>query len=267
MPRSLSVWWKRHLGPKDTKVFKSISPESHSRRTVNVEGKVDDKKEAVLIAYNEVARIAASGLLRVIQTDAGLSPTAPMVSRIQTCFFNVTCWTVDKILAFARDIAKDAKHPTQDDLQVVINLKPVVTAIFDFADRMDFDMKEMFDKWDRSKFTPHGWKCMDETAKVASELTYAIARLIKAHIESIAAPTTESVTSLEKLLTAAADAAKESLRGVANTAIFMANSPPPPYKFLKVSGRKHRTPSSKVDGLQSKEVCTSDEDKNLDQAG
>lgn len=232
MPQWLSVWWRSRLGRKETRIFENTSTKSHSRETVNVEQIVDDRNVAISVALSEVSNIAARGLLGVVKAQAGASTTAEMVICLHKYFSECVYGLANNAINVARDIAERAKHHTQTDLPIVIDLRPVVTDFFDGADEIDFYLRKNFDKVDKATKTSYHLESLSATAKAISELNHAIANVVKVHIASIAEPTTMCVPYLEKLLYTAAATATESMRGIVDAVKLMKNNPPPPYEDL-----------------------------------
>ena len=216
---------------------------------------VDDDKVAVSIASAEVGRIAARGIARLVRAldcDAALEVRIISANEELCRVARDICKTAIKV---ARDIAKDAKHRTQTDLPVSVNLTPVVTAIFDLVHKVDNNVRKDFDKYtERAKRSPYSLQLALAAEKTVSDINHAIANAIKAHIVSIAAPTTTSVPALEKLVNCLACAAVDSMRLVEYTAVLMGNMQPPLYESLE-SYEPHQSMSGGTRASPHKTVC------------
>lgn len=234
MPQSLSIWWKSRLRRNDTKVLEKTSLKSCNRETVNVEQKADDKNLAVSIACAKVGSIAVRGVLNVVEAQAGASTTADMticiVEQISKCINRLAKIAV-KAARRVRDVAESTEHPTQTGLPIAINLKPVATAVS--FDAHGIDIRKYIDRIDKTQRPPYHMASLAAAAIAMAEVNRAIVDVVEAYIASIAAPTTMSVPSFEKLIFAVAAAAIESARGVADAVIFMNKIPSPPYEDLK----------------------------------
>ena len=228
MPQSLSAWWKSRFHLNKTRL--SI---------VNVGQDVDDKKVAVAIASAEVGHIAARGIFEHVKVLDG-DPTFESTILIGLeCLSESARKIAEKAITVSRLIASDAKLHTEADLPVVfIDLEPVVTAVFDLCHDVDERIRKAFDaqrdraQRDRAQRGPSSLAAVLAAEKTLSDLNHAIAYAIKAHIASIANPTTMSVPPLEKLVMALADTAAESMRAVVNTVMVLRKGSPPSYESL-----------------------------------
>lgn len=221
MPKSLSAWWKSRVGLNKTRV-----------PTANVGQDVDDKKVAAAIASAEVGHIAARGIFEHVQILDGDATFEATILTGLACLSQSARNIAERAVNVSREIAENAKLRTKADLPVVfIDLEPVVTAVFDLCHEVDDTIKKEFDaRSDRAKRSPYSLAVIMAAEKTMSDLNHAIANAIKAHIASIATPTTMSIPAFEKLVMALADTATESMRAVVNTVIVLQKSPPPSYE-------------------------------------
>ena len=131
----------------------------------------------------------------------------------------------------------------------------MVTAVFDLFHELDVTVKSGFDRVDKATRPSYYVEIMSVIEKAMSETDHAIANVVKIHIASIAALTTLSIPSLERLVLAVAAAAAESMRGIIDTVTLMNDIPPTPYESLKyLSDRWSQTPSDENYGDKEKEV-------------
>lgn len=248
MLRSLYVWWKfRHIR-NNPKVLGTILPNLQNRRTVNVEPTVDDEKLAASIVSAKVGSIAARSILRIVKAWDDAPGMMAMIKVVQKSMSEFAHLISAEALSAMHKIAKDAEHLTQAGLPVVINLEPAVKAAFALAHDLKRDVRKDFDQVDRANRTPYKLHLLETSEKAMSDLNYAVANAIRAHIASIAAPTTMSIPPLEKLLNAIAAAAAESMRVVVSTVEYMENSSPPSYESLNFLGEgRSQTLSHRAD--------------------
>ena len=223
MPQSLSAWWKSRFHLNKTRL--SI---------VNVGQDVDDKKVAVAITSAEVGHIAARCIFEHVKVLDGYPTFEATILTGLECLSGSARKIAEKAITVSRLIAGDAKLHTEADLPAVfIDLEPVITAVFDLCHDVDERIRKAFDaQRDRAKRGPNSLALILAAEKTMSDLNHAIAYAIKAHIASIANPTTMSVPPLEKLVMALADTAAESMRAVVNTVMVLRKSSPPSYESL-----------------------------------
>lgn len=237
MPQSsLSTWLESRLRRNGKKVFENTSLKSLNCGAVNVKQEAGDKEVAVSIAFAKVGSVAARGVLNAVKVEAGAPTTTRMakcmVGYISGCINSLAAATV-RAARSIRDETEGTAHPTQVGLPIAMNLRPVATAVSLCSHDIDVRLRKIGDRMNKARRTPHDMACFAACMAAIAELKHAFIDVVEAHIASIAAPTTMSVPSLEKLVLAVAATATESARGVADAVIYMEKIPPPPYEDPK----------------------------------
>lgn len=245
--QSLSDWWSSRLSRNDTESPAKICPNCG---TVDAEQDIGNENVAVSIASAAACHIAARSVFELVEALDGDYAVEATILNALRCLSESARDIAETAINTARDIAEDAKHGTQVDMPIIINLEPVITAVFDQVRAVDAQITNDFDTFDRAKLSPYSLIFVSAAEKTMSDVNHAIANAIKAHIASIAAPTTGSIPSLEKLAIALAGAAAESMRTVVDTVMFMHRCSPPCYQSLKHQAAESlRSSSNRADTI------------------